>query len=667
MDLSKWQERFSFFWYNDEELFAYTQDDFDAKAKKFSESGITCVITFSCTHFRFTMYPYWDLIRDCLAKLTKACHKYGIKVVEHHSSHLTFDPLNQEDWDYMERILNLRHSSIDSWEGLRSYIGTDPMMEGKPLSSFRQIDGRTGKWARTGYHGYCMCFNNPDYRKVYFHYLETLYAVGIDGIMTDDVQYFGDGNACTCEHCRRLFQEKTGYTLPAPEDWDAFCSDYSNPVYVAWKRFKLESTKDFQFAVNAHFKSLGYSMLRPNYVSAALLDNWTAYPFEAAREIWDFIFQENCFSELIHASYLWFAGEAAHRFAMAQRKGVPSMSMFYPNRADSIYLSWALSRSWGQMYLGTFEGMDFSREEAPYRNFEQKHPDAYSAPQKVCDLAFYHSMRTRDYTKDSNSYRKSFLSWLQAAYVSGLLVDMAFEYDDLDQLAKFPCIVLASVAMLSDKELERLGKYLENGGKILVSGELGKYREDGSLREEQEAYAYLERHTGNGSLIQLPDGPDVFQRAIASDRWVPNPKRVDAQPSVAELLRETSGVSLRQALGSQKLKLESRFPDLYASCFQSCNQSTYNIHIYNAEGFLKKEPHTVGHEDIFPCYDPQNHYTLDDEIRLTLRLDTKPGSVILYTPEREAALPLPYQMTDDVLSAVIPAGSFGGYALIEIK
>lgn len=667
MDLSKWQERFSFFWYNDEELFRYSQADFDAKAKKFSESGITCVITFSCTHFRFTMYPYWDLIRDCLAKLTSACHQYGIKVVEHHSSHLTFDPLNQDDWEYMERILNLRHSSIDSWKGLRDYIGTEPVMEGKPLSSFRQIDGRTGKWARTGYHGYCMCFNNPDYRKVYFDYLESLYKVGIDGIMTDDVQYFGDGNACTCEHCRRLFYEKTGYSLPSPDEWDSFYNDYNNPVFVAWKRFKLESTRDFQFAVNAHFKSLGYHMLRPNYVSAALLDNWTAYPFEAARDLWDFIFQENCFSELIHESFLWFAAEATHRFAMAQRKSVPSMSMFYPNRADSIYLSWALSRSWGQMYLGTFEGMDFSREEAPYRQFEQKHQDAYTSPQKVCDLAFYHSMQTRDYTGNSRAYMKSFLSWLQAAYVSGLLVDMAFEYDDLEQLKKFPSIVFASVAMLSDDELERIGKYLENGGKVFVSGILGKFREDGSERADEEAYQYLESHIGKGHLSRLLDGSEVFQGALASDRWVPVPKRVDAQPSVVELLRETSGASLKQALGTQKVKLESVNSDLYASCFKNQDGSVYNIHIYNAEGFLRNEPHTAGHEDVFPCYDPKNCYTLKYDISLSAEIDFEPKSVVLYTPEKMEEFPLEFSILGNKLSAIIPPGRFGGYALIQIK
>ena len=56
------------------------------------------------------------------------------------------------------------------------------------ISSFRQISGKSGKWGITTYHGYGMCFNNEDYVERYLKYLESLYAVGIDGIMTDDVQ-----------------------------------------------------------------------------------------------------------------------------------------------------------------------------------------------------------------------------------------------------------------------------------------------------------------------------------------------------------------------------------------------------------------------------------------------------------------------------------------------
>jgi hypothetical protein len=126
------------------------------------------------------------------------------------------------------------------------------IVDNKHISSFRQISGRTGKWGITNYRGYGMCFNNPDFRTAYVKYLESLYALGIDGIMTDDIQYFGNDrmgwlafNACTCSHCRKLFKEKTGYEIPQPSEWESFYWNFKDPVFVAWKRFKDESTLDF--------------------------------------------------------------------------------------------------------------------------------------------------------------------------------------------------------------------------------------------------------------------------------------------------------------------------------------------------------------------------------------------------------------------------------------
>jgi hypothetical protein len=289
--MNKWDAKFSFFWYNDDEIFNFTQDDFDKKAKSYADIGITHVITFSCTHFRWSMYEHWDAITECLRKMVVACHKYDIKLVEHHSTHLTFDPLNEEEWDYFERVLKVRHSKIDSWDNIRNFV-TDNFTK-----ELRHIDGRTNEYARSSYKGYCMCFNNEKYQAAYFDYLTDLYKkTGIDGIMTDDVQYFGEWNACTCDYCRDLFRKETGYELPMPDGWDEFYGDYDNKVFTAWLRFKRESTSGFQQKVNEHFKSLGLNLLRPNYVSSVINTNPTSYPFDICGEIWDWVFQENCFS-----------------------------------------------------------------------------------------------------------------------------------------------------------------------------------------------------------------------------------------------------------------------------------------------------------------------------------------------------------------------------------
>lgn len=130
------KEKYGFIWYSDYEIFDYDDSQLDQIAKKHYDLGYTILITFSGTHFRWSFYPWWDKITDYLSRFVSACHKYGIKVVEHHSCHLN---------------------------------SGDPLIDGVPISSMRTINGATGKPLLTVYMAYGLCYNNPDYRRIYFN------------------------------------------------------------------------------------------------------------------------------------------------------------------------------------------------------------------------------------------------------------------------------------------------------------------------------------------------------------------------------------------------------------------------------------------------------------------------------------------------------------------
>ena len=306
--------------------------------------------------FRLGYYPYWREINACIERLVSACHRYGIRVIEHHSSTIFFDTTTEAGWRLIEENLCVNgRRAYDSWHKIFPFLNCNPLIEGTDIRSFQQVNGKSGAYDMDGYNCRFACVNNPDYRAIYFDYVKSLCDTGIDGIMNDDVQYF-DRNACTCEHCRRLFTEQTGYTLPEPQDWGDFWENYDHPVYLAWKRFKLASTERFYRDLTALYRKLGKKLLRPNYVSDCLEHNHTAYPFQKCSDLWNFIFQENCFSTIIKQSWMHDMEEGVHRYALGRRLGIPSMCEFYPDRPDSVYFSWALSRAWGHMYTGTFDG-----------------------------------------------------------------------------------------------------------------------------------------------------------------------------------------------------------------------------------------------------------------------------------------------------------------------
>ena len=61
-----WDEKFTFFWYNEPQIFQWNQSDFDEHARSMAEANITCVMTFSVTHFRWTYYKYKREILEAL-------------------------------------------------------------------------------------------------------------------------------------------------------------------------------------------------------------------------------------------------------------------------------------------------------------------------------------------------------------------------------------------------------------------------------------------------------------------------------------------------------------------------------------------------------------------------------------------------------------------------
>lgn len=718
--MNKWEAKFGFFWYNDDELFKFSQEDFDEKAKKIADSGINIVMTFSCTHFRWTFHRYWDRILRCLEMTVKACHKHGIKVVEHHSSHLTFNPQNQEHWDYTERILHARGSSLASWEGLAETINDEIVENGKPASSFRQVDGRTGEYAWSNYNGYCMCFNNPDYREAYFKYLERVYQTGVDGIMTDDVQYFAQGHACACKHCQRLFKEDTGYELPGPgKEWEAFYGDYNNPVYIAWERFRRKSTERFQRGVNKHFKSLGLDLLRPNYVSAALNHNPTGYCFDMAADLWDWIFQENCFSTIIRVSWPSWYVESLHRYALAQRNHVPSMSLFYPDREDSYYFVWALAGSWGQMLTVTPEGYDLSSIEKKYRTFEKKYNHVYTDQQKIAPVAIMFSLDNAYYVK-AQKHTGEIYTWAQGMYLSNIPVDMVFDQDPVEKLNEYSMIILPSLVMLDENQITRLRTYVEQGGRLFITGLPGIKSSDGrsrsidvaaglfgikhipekiSLIDSEFEFDYslgnsgkitgqlteycfknatdvgfvkadnhitgICEHVGKGCIYWIPSGLRlVSQSAMNADRFQKTEVRKKSPDYKFDEMKRVMNIVMEPINKDLPVTLEKGPDDWVITAFQSSNRKQLIIHIVNTDNVYPKDPVDIGHSDLIPSF--VSGYKADDYDKAVLKLHNglNISKAVLISPENQYEIEIPMVIQDGSSALNIPSGSFNSYAAI---
>jgi len=667
-----WQERFGWFWFNAKEIYRFTDEQLEEKVKSYADMGITTLIGFTTAHFRFTFMAYKDKIHECIRKIVAYCHKYGMRYVEHHSSALHYSPKNEADWEEFCNDLTQRGDSPEDWPGLFDSVKGDPVIGGYRYSEMSQITGATGEIDLTRYAARVMCRNNPKYREVYFKYLEEMYALGVDGIMNDEVQWFGlddkgRSNACTCEYCRAQFKEMYGYDLPQPEDWDAFYGDYSNPVFVAWKQFKLKSNERFVRDVNRHFESLGLKLMRPNYISDIISNNITSLPFEECADVWDFVFQENWSATVISASFPSYAVEAIHRNAMGVGRTCPSMSMFYPYNASNLYFSWALAKSWGQLYNQTSpEQIGIDHLEAVYRTFEKDHAAFLASPRRYADFAFLYSPGTRDYAPD-HSHIERFSAALQGAYLSGFGTDLVFESAPLSRLADYPMLICVENALLSDSTLENLAAYAAQGGRLAIIGTFAKYDSTGALRGEADVKAFFgdwDRLVSEGRIRILPADSclDKKQPYISAFHYARGTAQSPSAPYVVDQMRETTGKTLLSVVGRKKLECAAS-ADVLASAFDT--EGGIAVHLVNITDILAKNGELVAHFDIIKPFEEGAEPCPD--VALSLETSREIHSAVAYTPEKAGGIALAFACEDGRVNLTVPCGVFSGYCMIELK
>jgi len=343
------------------------------------------------------------------------------------------------------------------------------------------------------------------------------------------------------------------------------------------------------------------------------------------------------------------------------------MSMFYPCTQDALYFTWALAKSWGQLFSNcSGEGADVKLDELPLRLFEKKHMSSYTAPKKITDLAFLFSFDTRDYSDDCEKHQDDFLRWLEASYLSGIATDMVFENAGIKELMKHRRIVCAHTVMLSDKVLTNLKKYVSRGGHLITTGDFAKYKPDGSIRK-RIPFGNRSEVIKAGKVTYLPDEMchDKYHWYILIHRFSSDLKKEykDIPPYSVDLLRNTGGKTLLDAIGNDVIVSLKSEQELFNSFFKVSRG--YSLHIVNVQD-------TISKEGMANHYNPLTNFIegakrIPYEIKVEINMDIPVKRITLYSPERKRALNIPFVKENGILSFTIPKRTFSGYTLINIR
>lgn len=684
-----WNTRFSFFWYNDQEIFNDSPKDLSRKARTLAAKGINHVITFSCTHFRWSFMHDWDRIESALKRIVDACHENGISITEHHSAHLTYCPLTPEDEAAIQQHFLIRNSSLESWPGVRENWNKDPIIaDGVTLSSMRQIDGRTGQWARTGYYGWAFCFNNPDYRKAYLGYLLSLYKTGIDGIMTDDVQYFGQGHACACKYCRSLYEKQTGNPLPPfGKEWIAWHGNYSDPTFLAWLDFRLKSVENFHECVKLHYDSLGIRPIRPNYNSEGFCHNKSAYCLEKLPDL-DFVFQECNFPLIIRYSWPYWAAHAAFYSALGRSRNIPSMAMFYPHRPDLVRFCWGLAMAWGNLYLGTKQGETYLKFDNHLHLFEKKNAHLLFNPKPIARTGFYDSLRTRQISKNISTTVIHLMTWLQACIMRNYCFSIC-RSNNRSEIDSFDIIVLINQEVLSNEEIKLFYDFAIQGGTLIWVGNNGTFDTDGTERSLEDIWAHLKIaykeisnsnfnpayfNVGNGKIIITPlsygngkiEAPCAIDRYKDPQKRVPYKKLSNIDQQARSLIIDLLSANISGGLDLECINLPS---GVIASVYCSNNGLAMVVHLLNATGTLTPENDgKASHDDLIPfprhADNPQAHIKLRKPTQFSPVGDL---SAWMHRPQQPKTTQLECEQCEDFINVRLNPAYIKEYVLIEIS
>lgn len=633
----------------DEMYFDWTDGDFDNLAKNFAEHGVTHAMTFNSTHYLWNFHRDFDKMSDTVGRLCRAFHKYGIVVVEHHSSTIMYarlpgePPLENRFWPHYEQDSHL-----------------DSDCRGVPVGSLMQVSGRTGKpMFMDLYHNYATCLNNPDFRRIYFDYLEQLYQAGIDGILPDDL-WFMNGEACACAHCRKLFREQTGMELPPPEKWDEVMADRDSELFLAWEHFRYLSIIDFEHALGDACKRRGHTQLRPHYCAAGVSWKHTVpVTLDDYRDL-DWSFQE-AFGGALRYSWPEYTVEAHHRTMVGRWHRAPPMTLAYPSTQLQREFAWMFCLYTGHLYFPD-DRDNKTFPEKPMRDFEKLHSGELAGYATFARIAIYDSSQNRQLDQKYSTLSGSIAQTL-------IFENVPFNYVgkpdfDLGMMERYELLIVPETRFLHNAEIAAVRGFAEAGGKVLWLGEAGLRTYDRYGRRTPEQLAAL-----------LGDSPNILRLAPETLETRPLPRLMAwnrelvpanewQPPSAPEIAkRRQVAARLKKILSAPDDIASTAPPGVLISSLSNPATGGWTVHILNAAGSVDGPAGTDGYRmaDEFPC--PET-----GEFSVTLRKPdaravTKVSAASLYGNTAELA----FQDGGDTLSFTVPAKMLKTHLTIAVK
>ncbi|MBM3891015.1 MAG: hypothetical protein FJ388_18030, partial [Verrucomicrobia bacterium] len=195
----------------------FTPESAEKRAAEIAAAGFKAVIT-SGYHFRLNFASRDADIRRIARVIADACHKHGLKVIEHHDWTIHFYdgyPLVFEHPDWLQ-------------------------VSSKDMITRHRI----------------FCINNPEFQEAYLDYLRRYQReTDTDAYQLDEIQYL-DREYCGCRHCRAKHARDTGRPWPPTRDPAFWEGEHARADYRDWMRWRARSLGEFRERIGNELRKI---------------------------------------------------------------------------------------------------------------------------------------------------------------------------------------------------------------------------------------------------------------------------------------------------------------------------------------------------------------------------------------------------------------------------
>jgi hypothetical protein len=328
-----------------------------------------------------------------------------------------------------------------------------------------------------------VCFNSP-YTNAVKALLAEMLPCGIAGFHLDMVdQGFGPPTGCWCDHCQKLFQAEYGRPMRKglnweDEDWDRMLqfryatSDRFERMLTDYIRsLDPRATVDFNYHGNPPFSwEVGQTPVRH-------AGNGDFVTGEAG--LWAF----GALSASFNAE--WYRAATPEKpFQVAIQRGV---RMYHDQTTRPLNdMRWEMFTLLAHgafvtmidktAYDGWLDPVAYDRIGALLGEARANRAHFGHAP--VREVGIYFSTRTRDWI--GRDKPATWFQSVQGAHKACVCEHLGFgflfdENLSLEGLKQFPVVCLPNAGILTESEVDLFRRYVEEGGKLLITGQSGQF------------------------------------------------------------------------------------------------------------------------------------------------------------------------------------------------